>query len=263
MSRADQSPGYDPKSIKATITIYTVPPEKEGKIFYQANNLSKTAGPSGGLDLNRDQTPETRFVAALMANTDILAESEIERRFTKIGEKSRKVTTISTLAEAAKVMNRRLQQLERYDQAKYDELVAFIGEFFREYAQHYPAWLPNASTADRQTMRQNSYAMTNVMVHALFRLAFTLFEKMDSTSVDWRQDQSWRSGLAKMSKKITVTEKGRNVTVDPFSKANPAWRGKILVQSFDRKTRRETWGISNTRQTRQAAFTYISQLAGM
>jgi hypothetical protein len=254
---------YEPEHCWVNVTIYAVKPDQEGKIFYQANNLSKPAGPSVGYDLNRDQTPETRFITALMGKADIFAETEIERRFTRIGEKSRKATTLSTLVEAAKVMNRTLQQYERSDRAKYDELVAFVDTFFQEFAQHYPAWLSNASTADRQAARQHSYAMTNVMVHALFRLAYTLFENMDSASVDWRKDVAWKASVAKMAAKITITDKGKKLVVDPFSKDNPAWRGKILVQGFDRKSRRQTWGISNTRQTRQAAYTYVLSLAGL
>jgi hypothetical protein len=256
--------GYDPSESYATVNIMEAPAKLEGVVFYQANNLTKPAGPSVGFDLNREQTPESRFIFALARKSSIFAEEEVERRFTKIGEKSRKLTTLSTLVEAARVMNKRLQHLEEYDSAKYDDLVSFMAEFFAEYAHSFPAWLPTASMKARQEMRESSLAMTNVMVHALFRLAFRLYEDMEANTQDWRTHPSWRASLGKLAQKVLVRSgKGKSLSLPALHKDNPAWRGKVLIQGKDRLTGEESWSISNTRQTRQAAYEYVCELAGL
>ncbi len=255
---------FDPDAIEVNIKIYEVAAEVEGKIFYQANNLTKAAAPGVGIDLNRGQTPESRFVYTLMERSPIFAEKEVERRFTKIGEKSRKVTTISTLVEAVSVFNKRLQYLEQHDEQRYSDLVDFVTTFFEEYSQHFPAWQPDANTADRQAFRKVSYAMTNVLVHALFRLVFRLYEDMERESRDWRHDVNWRAIVAKLARKIEIMDDdGTTMKVSALDKDNPAWQGKILVQGLDRKTKTMTWGISNTRQTRQAAYDYLCELVGL
>ncbi|HZH18346.1 MAG TPA: DNA sulfur modification protein DndB [Archangium sp.] len=255
---------YNPAATFATVTVLEGPAKTEGIIFYQANNLTKPAGPSVGYDLNPDQTPESRFIAALSKKSPIFAEEEIERRFTKIGEKSRKITTLSTLVEAVKVMNKRLQHLEQYDSAKYDDLLSFMTEFFEEYSNSFPAWKKTASMKERQEMRDSSLAMTNVMVHALFRLAFRVYEDMEASTQEWKTHKAWRTAVGKLAQKVQVkNEKGKPVSLPALHKDNPAWRGKVLIQGKDRQTGGESWSISNTRQTRQAAYEYLCELAGL
>lgn len=255
---------FDPRQTYANVKIYEVPEEVEGKIFYQANNLTRVAATSVGLDLTRGLTPESRFIYTLMERSPVLAEAEVERRFTKIGDKSRKVTTISTLVESAKVMNARLQYLERSDEFKYFELIDFVAAFIDEYARHYPEWLQSATMQERQQLRQRSFAMSNIMVHGLFRLAFRLFEDMEKESKDWRGEAGWKASVAKLARKLEIeADDGRLITIDPMDQRNPAWRGRILTERVSRKTGQTAWDVVNRRQTRQAAYEYLCDLAGV
>ena len=47
-----------------------------------------------------------------------------------------------------------------------------------------------------------------------------------------------------------------------MSQENPDWQGRILVKKFNQDGTLEKWVLSNTRQTRDAAYHYLVNRAG-
>src|SRR6266566_167345 len=76
---------------------------------------------------------------------------------------------------------------------------------------------------------------------------------------DWRDRNDWKDAIAKLNLPVDGAEGGK---VGIMNRNNPAWRGKVLT---------ETWGpdgltgysMSNTRQTRDAAFKYMLEVTGL
>src|SRR5438128_1611623 len=68
-----------------------------------------------------------------------------------------------------------LAALEKTPDA-YEDLVDFMGAFFEEWAHHFPAFLPDKSADERNKLRSESFALSNVMFHPLFKLAYDLWK---------------------------------------------------------------------------------------
>jgi DNA-sulfur modification-associated len=186
---------YDLKTTMVTVKIHNVAPKTEGKIFYQANNLTRPAEFGAGHDIYPGQTPESRFVQSLMKRSPVLAEEQIERRSSRIAGTSRKATTLSTLIGAASSMMPRLASLED-EKTKYNNLVDFYVAFFDEYANLFSEWQPNTPADERWESRCRSYAIHNIMVHPLFSLAWDFWQEMERKHVDWREAKNWKDALA-------------------------------------------------------------------
>jgi len=140
-----------------------------------------------------------------------------------------------------------------------------------------------ASGEERQSLRKTSFALTNIIFFPIFRLIMDLWEKYRADKVDWHTDTEWRDCIARLAgevsvdvnvpdpedpdKKIVVKKKvpimGRDYAGDattPECLGNPAWKGSVLLQNYDKDGNPTTWGLSSTRQTRDAAYHYIIQM---
>ena len=265
---------YDPEESSVLVEVFNVTREQEGKLFDEYNVEGKRPSTSASIDMYADKTASRRFVQALMDTCAIFDRSEIETRANTIATQSRKITTIATLDVSAKQFNRQLLVLEK-QKAAYRDLVDFVCNFYTEWANHYPEFAPTASGKARKDLRDTSFAMSNVMFFPMFRLAWSLWDKYRNAKVDWRAETEWRTALARIggSVDVEVDEGGTKVkksvrimdrdVTDPPHLGNPAWRDRIVLQQFDSKGNPRNWMVSNTRQTREAAYHYLVEVAGV
>lgn len=239
------------------VDIYNLEPELEGWLYDEFNADAKPPAGAVAIDLNHDKTPSRRFVYRLMERSPIFDRTQVETRANTIGSKSRKLTTNATMESAVRPYSKRLAQLERDGTGTYDDLLLFVAAFFAEWANHFPAYQPDASGDQRQAFRAESYALSNIMFFPLFRLLFELWEKYHADGVEWTKQDEWRDAIAHLAGKVTIQDPkdpSKKIKVDFFSRDNTGWEGKILVKKFDSNGEFSGWSLSSTRQTRDAAF---------
>lgn len=261
---------YDEEESSILVEVFNVPREFEGKLFDEYNVEGKKPSNSASIDMFSDKTASRRFVAELQKKCDIFGPNEIETRANTIAAGSRKITTVSTLDVAIKPFNKKLLGLEKKRET-YADLIAFFCAFYQEWAKLYPEFLPTASGKVRQDLRKTSFAMSNIMFFPMFRLAFEIWESCTHRQKDWRSDMTWREGLARLAGTVVVDREDGPINVpfmardsdDPYAFGNPGWQGKILVQKFDGQGKPHGWSLSSTRQTRDTAYHYLVETAGI
>ncbi|QYC11438.1 DNA sulfur modification protein DndB [Brevundimonas nasdae] len=261
---------YDDEESSVLVEIFNVPRDLEGKLFDEYNVEGKKPSNSASIDMFSDKTASRRFVAEMQKKCDIFGPSEIETRANTIAAGSRKITTVSTLDVAIKPFNKKLLGLEKQRDA-YANLTSFFCEFYQEWAKHYPEFLPTASGKVRQDLRKTSFAMSNIMFFPMFRLAFEIWESHRMRQLDWRETTDWRDGLKRLAGDVEVLRADGPIKVpfmardsdDPYQVGNPGWQGKILVQKFDGQGKAQGWSLSSTRQTRDTAYHYLVETAGI
>ena len=257
---------FDPDNEAVFCDIYNLTAEQEGTLYDEFNTDAKVPSGATAIDLNRNKTPSRRFITRLMEGTRIFGRDEVETRSNTIGSKSRKLTTNATMDAAARNMAgnpRALSELEA-DPERYEDLVQFVSAFFEQWAHHYPEYFPETSADDRHKLRKASYALSNVMMHPLFRLAYDLWRDYYDNDEDWRLDENWKDILAKLGGTRVVTDDdGSEVTVPVMSRSNPEWRKSIVGPRYNRDGEVVDWMISSTRQTREAAYMYLRQVADL
>jgi DNA-sulfur modification-associated len=260
--------GFDPSEYQLHVDVYTLEPPREGFLYDEFNADSKAPSTAVAIALNPEKTPSRRFVTRLIeesaATNSVLSTDEVEMRGNVIGAKSRKLTTIATLEAAARNMAPKgaLDQIERERPESHKELVAFFNAFFEEWAQHFPAFLAGKTYQERWAFRAESYALSNIMFHPLFKLAFEMWTDMDANDEDFRAESDWKDALARLAAKISVEDvqddgTTKTIKVPVMSQRNPAWENLILVPRFDRDGNKVGAIISSTTQTRAAAFSYL------
>jgi hypothetical protein len=249
----------DEKNHSIYVDIYCLSNEKEGWLYDEFNSDSKPPSRAIALDLNKAKTPSRRFMWALVAASPIFSDSEIETRSNTIAAQSRKLTTTSTLETAIKPFVKELLELEQEKAAgkskAYDDVIAFFGEFYAEWATHFPGFLPGATFDQRKVLREETFAASNIMFFPMFRLAFDTWLDHRQKKVDWRKSTGWKTGLAKLAGTKEVKKK----KVAIMSRENPDWQGKILIEGYS-KNGEKTWSLSSTRQTREAAYNYLKEM---
>jgi len=266
---------FDKEKSSVFITIYNLDPEYEGRLFDEYNVEGKRPTAGAAIDMHPTKTSSRRFVRDLMKKCPIFERGEIEIRRSTIAKGSRKITTLATLDSAIKPFQKELLQIQK-DKPKYEDLLGFFCAFYTEWASHYTAFLPTASGKLRQELRQESFAMSNIMFFPMFRLAFELWQKYAKAGIAWHAEQEWRDGLAKLAGDVTAQDgKGKSVTVQVMARdhqdeagdsvpGNPDWQGKILIQQFDQNSGKPMgWSLSSTRQTRDTAYHYLLQVSGI
>lgn len=262
---------FDDEESAVLVQVFNVSKEREGWLFDEYNVEGKRPSNAASIDMFSDKTASRRFVMALMERCAIFDRNEVEVRSNTIAPASRKLTTIATLDAAIKPYSKRLLVLEK-DKRKHADLVDFFVHFYAEIATHIPEFQPTASGKARQDLRKRSFAIANIIYFPLFRLAFDLWEKYSQGGIDWRTEQEWRDGIARITGKTKVTQEDGSVievpvmardSDEPGWTGNPAWQGKILTQKFDSQGQAQGWSLSSTRQTRDAAFHYLAQVAGV
>lgn len=268
--------GFDPDNDEESavlVQVFNVSKEQEGWLFDEYNVEGKKPSNAASIDMYSDKTATRRFVTALMEKCPIFHRDEIEVRSNTIAPASRKLTTIATLDAAIKPYSKRLLTLEKDKEgkAKVADLVEFFSHFYAEIASHVPEFQPTASGKARQDLRKKSFAISNILYFPLFRLAFDLWEKYTTQGIDWKTVQEWKDGIARMTGDVEVTIDGAKMKVPVMARdaleegwhGNPNWQGKILVQKFDSSGEPQGWSLSSTRQTRDSAFHYLAQIAGV
>ena len=250
---------FDPQQAYVFLEIYNLSEEQEGHLYDQFNNDAKPPERSVGIQLNRTKTPSRRFLDALMKNCAIFAETEVETRSNSIGSESRKLTTISTIDAAAGQdgFKRLLINLEN-DSPTYLDLIHFFGAFFDEYAKVFPAFMPGSSVDERKRLREESFALSNIMFHPLFRIAKDLWLTYRSKKVSWRGQPEWKRAIARLDTQVPGPN-GQRVAV--MSRSNPEWVGKIAIEIYGPNGPTGKTSLSNTRQTRDAAYQYLLEVA--
>lgn len=261
---------YDEEESSILVEVFNVARELEGKLFDEYNVEGKKPSTSASIDMFSDKTASRRFVAELQKRCAIFGPSEIETRANTIASASRKITTVSTLDVAIKPFSKKLLGLEKQKDA-YSNLISFFCEFYNEWAKHYPQFLPTASGKVRQDLRKTSFAMSNILFFPMFRLAFEIWESCWQRKVEWADATDWREALGRLAGDVEVEREDGPVKVpfmardseDPYQFGNPGWQGKILVQKFDGKGQSQGWSLSSTRQTRDTAYHYLVETAGL
>jgi hypothetical protein len=243
--------------------VYTLDAEQEGFLYDEFNADSKPPARAVAIDLNPQKTPARRFVYGLIDRCAIFSRNEVETRGNTIGSKSRKLTTNSTLEGAVRAFEKKIQLLE--GTPKHDDLLDFTCSFFQEWAKIYKEFLPKASAEDRHKLRDNSFALSNIMFHPLFRIVIEMWEDYEKRAVDWRGDAHWKDVVAKIAGTVTTKDPatGHEITVKVMDRDNPDWQGKILIRQFDQEGTPTGWTVSSTRQTRDAAYNYLRDIAGL
>jgi hypothetical protein len=261
---------YDAEESSVYVEVYNLTPEEEGELFDEFNDLAKRPDVARSIAMNEERNPSRRFIKALRQRCRIFGSSEIEFFSNTLGSKSRKLTTIATLESAVRPVSRFLYELEedakkRGRRNRWEDLIAFVSDFYEEWAKHYPEFLPTASADDRNKLRKVSIALSNIMFFPMFQLAFELWKKYDAAGTDWRGTSEWRDGLARLAGDVSVNGKkvrvmARDNADDPDA-GNPEWRKRIFVPKYDDGGNRVGWVMSSTRNTREAAFHYLVQIA--
>ena len=263
---------FDDDESSVLVQVFNLPMELEGHLFDEYNDEGKRASNATSIELYKDKTPSRRFVSSLMEISPLFAGSEIETRSNTIGTGSRKLTTNATLDAAVKPFTRLLLDLESKDARAHDDLVRFIGAFFEEWAIFYSEYLPTASADDRHKLRQRSFALSNIIFFPLIRMAFGFWQQYHASDRDWRRAKEWKDALKKLAGTTEVTGKrGTVIQVDVMARdtshvaqdGNPAWRETVLVPRYDRNGSQVSWMLSSTRDTREAAFHYLCEVAGV
>jgi hypothetical protein len=260
---ADFDP-YDPETSSLYVDIYNLDPEQEGWLYDEFNADAKPPAGAVAIDLNHQKTPSRRFVYRLMERSPIFARTEVETRANTIGSKSRKLTTNSTMESAVRPRSRDLARLERDGTGAYDDLLSFTAAFFAEWANHFPAYRPEAGGDERRAMRDDSFALSNIMFFPLFKLIFELWDKYHADGTDWTKENEWRDAIAHLAAKVGSEDPknpGKTIKVPFMSRDNAEWQGKILIKKFDSNGVHTGWSLSSTRQTRDAAFHAIVKQA--
>ena len=253
----------DPASEFVHCDVYVLDDVQEGYLYDEFNSDAKAPPTSVAIALNPTKTPSRRFVKTLMERCALFSPHEIETRGNTIVSKSRKLTTIATLDAAVRSMCKPADLADLEGTDTYDDLVDFVGAFFEEWANHFPEFLPGKTATERHDLREKSFALSNVMFHPLFKLAYQLWRSYFEDDEDWRLDKRWRDGLARLGGKMTTRdpETGEKVKVGVMDRDNPDWRGKVLVPRFNTDGTRAGFIISSTRQTRDAAYAYLREQA--
>jgi hypothetical protein len=258
---------FEPEHAFVFCDVYNISAEQEGQLYDEFNSESKPPSSATAIDQFQKKTPARRFMVQLMENTAIFAREEIETRYNTIASKSRKLTTNATMVAAIKGMTRTARELTllEQDEARYKDLVAFFDAFFQEWAQYFPEFEPGTESGPRQDLRKTSFALSNVMMHPLFKLVYDVWHGFDESNEDWRQQTSWKDAVAKLGGTYSVIdpESGEEIVVRVMDRDNPAWRERILVPKYDKTGALVDWIVSSTRETRLAAYAYLHQVADM
>jgi len=245
--------------------VYVLDEAAEGYLYDEFNADAKPVATAVAISHNPTKTPSRRFMSALMNSSTLFSADEVETRGNTIGSKSRKLVTNATLDAAAKTMCKadELVELEQ-DPEAYNDLVAFIGAFFEEWARHFPEFLPGKSAAERHLLRDRSLALSNLMFHPLMRLGYDLWRGHFENDEDWRLEDDWKNVLALLGGSVETEDPDTNKKIKTavMGRDNPDWRGRILVPRFDDDGNRRGFVLSSTRQTRDAAYAYLREVAG-
>ena len=227
---------FEPTDTYIFCDVYNVTAEQEGEIYDEFNSESKKPSNATAIAQYESKTPARRFMIELMENTEVFARDEIETRFNTIAGKSRKLTTNATMVTAIKGMVRSLRDLAvlENDTERWDDLIEFFDKFFQEWAAHFPEFEPGTDYRKRQDLRARSFALSNILMHPLFKLVYDLWSGYDRNEEDWRLDDSWKDAVAKLGGKVTVTHPDTNqdITIDVMDRENPQWRDLILVPVY-------------------------------
>jgi hypothetical protein len=264
---------FDPEATAVFLDVYNVTRAQEGELYDEFNSESKPPSSATAIDQFPTKTPARRFMLALMDKTAIFNRDEIETRFNTIGSKSRKLTTNATMVAAIKGMTRSARELAdlESDEERYDDLIAIFDAFFTEWAVHFPAFEPGTEQGPRHALRADSFALSNIIMHPLFKLVFDLWREYDERGEDWTEDQAWKDSVARLGGTRRVTnldysperhpESEREITVAVMARNNPEWRERILVPKYNNAGVLTDWVLSSTRQTREAAYAYLREVA--
>lgn len=207
---------YDEETSGIFVEIFNVSPAYEGRLFDEYNVEGKRPTQGAAIDMHPGKDAARKFVVTkLMKKCPIFARTEIEIRGSTIGKNSRKITT---LVSAVRPFQKDLLKLQE-DQKKYDDLVDFVCNFYSEWSTHYTEFAPTASGVARQELREQTFAMTNIMFFPMMRLAFELWMKYVKAGIDWKSESEWKDALAKLAGKVKTTNaKGADVTVDVMAR---------------------------------------------
>ena len=255
---------FDPHAALIFLEIYNLSDEHEGWLYDQFNNEAKKPDRAVGIQLNRQKTPSRRFLDALMKTSPVFSEAEVETRSNSIGSESRKLTTISTLAAAAEQDGFKKLLITLEDDANnppaYMVLLTFIGDFFAVYSKVFPAFIPGSTVDERKRFRDQSYALSNIMFHPLFRIAKDLWLTYRARGLDWRTEDDWKRAIARLDSQVAGPD---GATVNVMSRDNPNWVGKIAIEIYGPNGPTGKTSLSNTRQTRDAAYQYLLEVTDL
>lgn len=256
---------FEPEDTFVFCDVYNISAEQEGQLYDEFNSEAKKPSSATAIDQFPDKTPARRFMLRLTTETAVFDRDEIETRFNTIAGKSRKLTTNATMVTAIKGMVRSARDLAvlEHDKERWDDLIDFFDQFFLEWAHHFPEFEPGTPQGPRQELRARSFAMSNILMHPLFKLVFDLWSDYDRNDEDWRMQDGWKDAVAKLggTRNIEHPDTGEQVTVGVMDRDNPEWRERILVPQYGPDGKVEKWQLSSTRQTRAAAYAYLREVA--
>ncbi|MGG6382449.1 DNA sulfur modification protein DndB [Paenarthrobacter sp. NEAU-H11] len=255
---------FDPEKATIFLEIYNLAPQEEGFLYDQFNFDARAPQKAVGNALNPLKTPGRRFILdGLMRISPIFDETEIEMHSNNIGTDSRKLWTNNTLVGAADHFKKLLGQLEDENgkTGAHKDLQKFFANFFEEYAAHFPAVQAGASRELRMQTRNDTFAISNILIHPLFRIAKDLWMTYRFNKTDWTTATEWKDAVARLGKTISVKDESGNETFNGpvMSRKNPEWVGKILIEQYGPEGVTGT-SVSNTSQTRNAAYGYLIEI---
>jgi hypothetical protein len=141
------------------------------------NSDQKPPSGAAAIDLNPTKTPSRRLISKIMDKSKILARAEVETPATRFGTSSRKLITTPTMERPCAV-HQGPRELEVLKDGRYSDLVDFYCSFIDEWATTTRPGSPEHADA-RWDLRHRSFALSNIIIHPMFRLAFELWRHYD------------------------------------------------------------------------------------
>lgn len=242
---------FDPHC-KRFLTIYNVVPEQEARIFGQANMNTKRANSAQSARVQKDISPEARFLDYLMSSTTIFERHQVESNKTTIHKNSRKLVPNSTLLNALKPFRKKIYEYEKNIKIRND-LANFIDDFYTRLSHDYKAIDPSAGAVERHTCRQESLIISNVMFSVLFKIAIELWESYHCAGVSWVDHPLFIQVISALNQDVTC-EQNETGKINLMSKSNVDWVGKVINEKKQ---------ITNNRLSQRSAYEYLKEICNL
>jgi hypothetical protein len=240
--------GYQPERHYA-ITIYTDDFEGEAHRFFVYNFKGWKVSPSTAHFIeSKTHNPmiHSKLARVLMEKSAVLGNGNVELLSNTISKNSVKMLTFGTLTEALRTA------FPGVTETDFDEVVDFLMAFLEKLKSVRPLEINTLSLAQRQKARREMFTDQATMFHAFFRVAAWL---RDNHSSDWEEC------LERLNAKITVelvdsAGQRSEWKGDVFDRMSPLW----LAHGVAQLSKKGEVRVSNTRQTRQAAYDVIKEV---
>jgi len=236
---------------KFPVHIYNMDKEGESDLFFEYNQLTKPAASTRSWYLQAygsDADLSNKIVRRLVETCPVFANN-VETVSNRISTNSAYVVAWGTLRDCI------AESYIDLTKETVDDRIAFYKRFFETLATVRQELYPT-SVEKRKEIRSKSLVDQAVIFHGYGRLAKDLLGHLLESKGSKDQEQIWiqfAKKLERISPKSNYNYRGWSG--DIFDRENPIWKEKgILTPSRSGK-----YGVKNVRDTREWAYTILSQ----